>query len=52
MSKKITLKINKKPKLNHGKMKCDTGIHKRLDEFELTKCMNKACLEMKTPLSG
>ena len=31
---------NKKPNLKHIQMKCDGGIHKKLNEYELTKFLN------------
>ena len=36
----LSLKINDKPDLTICKMNCDTGLHKKLDQYELTKFMN------------
>ena len=36
----ISIKINKKPDLQHCIMNCDKPLHKKLDEFELSKLMN------------
>ena len=36
----IELQINKKPDLQHCEMVCDGGLHKKLNDFELSKLMN------------
>lgn len=36
----LTLKKNTKPELPHCQMLCDTKLHPKLDEYELTKFMN------------
>jgi AAA15 family ATPase/GTPase len=36
----MEIKQNKKPNLKPVAMVCDSGIHKKLDEFELTKFLN------------
>ena len=36
----ITIKVNKAPTLPICKMNCDTKLHNKLDEFELTKHLN------------
>lgn len=37
---------NEKPDLDHGKMVCDTGLHKKLNEYELTKHFNNHSFNM------
>jgi DNA repair exonuclease SbcCD ATPase subunit len=37
----IKLKINEKPILKHCEMNCDKPLHKKLDEYDLTKFLNK-----------
>lgn len=36
----MKIKKNKAPKLNHCKMNCDSGINKKLDNYELSKFLN------------
>ena len=36
----ISIQINDKPELPHCEMNCDKGLHKKLNEYELSKFMN------------
>ena len=36
----ISIQHNEKPNLQHCEMLCDNGLHKKLNEFELSKLMN------------
>ena len=38
---KITIIENEKPKLPHCVMKCDGGLHNKLEKYELTKFLNQ-----------
>jgi predicted GTPase len=37
----IKLKINEKPILKHCEMNCDKPLHHKLDDYDLTKFLNK-----------
>lgn len=36
----MKIQKNKAPKLKHCKMNCDSGIHPKLDNYEISKFMN------------
>ena len=36
----IKIKVNDKPDLQHCEMNCDKGLHKKLNEYELSKFLN------------
>ena len=36
----LSIKKNNKPDLTICKMNCDNGLHKKLDEYDLTRFMN------------
>ena len=36
----MKIQKNKAPKLKHCKMNCDSGLHPKLDNYEISKFMN------------